>query len=188
MDAERVTRLLGDLRLGERGQTGTPYIYARTDDCAWWGMHGQVERVDHIGAQHVPYIYEDVIPSSREIVEAMDVSDSDELVIIVAYATARPYSPTLNFDAFANALHKHTIDSDDPDPYDLADMLGPWWWGVEVVYAHRVTGSELTQHRTRGGRRFVIDCLDELEEMFQDSMNDHASGLIAVLADHIRAH
>jgi hypothetical protein len=188
MNAETVTRLLGDLRLGERACSGAPYIYAKTDNGAWWGLHNQVERVDHIGAPCVPYIYEDVFPSTRVLVEAMDVLGAKEVFIVVAYATARPYSPTLNFDAFADALYTNTINGDEHDPNDVADELGPWWYSVDTVYAHRVTRSALTQHKTRGGLGFVLGELGELEEMFKDSMNDHATSAINLLAEYIRAH
>ena len=188
MNAENVTQLIGDLRLGERPPKGTPYIYASVDGEPWIHMNHLVELGDRFRHPRIPYNHVSQLPSTRTLVDELYMSGAKEVFIVVAYATAQPYSPTLNFEAFIDALYTNTINGDEHDPEEMANTFGPWWWCVDTVYAHRVSGSSLTQHKTHGGLRCVLDSLSELEEMFEDSTNQHAAGLIAVLADHIRAH
>jgi len=190
MNVEQLHREIGPLVDGDK-PNGAPYMFVSVRGCAWTCVDLPTLYLNTPSTKPATHGYR--IPPTRELLETLELdSGAPSLRILVIFATTPPHSHLRFYDLleeiFDSSIGEFCEAYEYGTPERVAERVGAWWWTVDSVFAHYVRGGDLkASNRRSGGLGYVLDSLSELEEMFEDSTNQHAAGLIAVLADHIRA-
>lgn len=167
---------------GERDYRGTPYIYAYHDG-GYTPLHHLAKLVEEswtTSEGRVRCNARYVLPTEQEILSELG---TEHVHIAVIYATTPPFAVGATWTSFIHEFNE--VSNYD----DHESIFGAWWSTVAVLLRYGVHERGINAiSQIEGGLSYVNDAALELEEMFKDSMNDHASFLIKYVADHARAH